>query len=98
MDASGSNRAGSTASRETSEAEQKLVYNTGGAGAGPVHAKVEGTAWRTKPSWYIVASQDRTVHPELERFVASEAHGGNHRRGGQQPCSHALQPKSLCWT
>ena len=32
--------------------------------------KVEGTAWRTKPSWYIVASQDRTVHPELERFVA----------------------------
>jgi pimeloyl-ACP methyl ester carboxylesterase len=25
---------------------------------------------RSKPSWYIVANQDRTVHPELERFVA----------------------------
>jgi len=53
------------------EAEQKLVYATQG---GPVTdlftQKVEGTAWRTKPSWYIVASQDRTVHPELERFVA----------------------------
>jgi hypothetical protein len=23
-----------------------------------------------KPSWYIVAAEDRTVHPELERFVA----------------------------
>ena len=32
--------------------------------------RVEGTAWKTKPSWYIVANNDRTVHPELERFVA----------------------------
>ena len=32
--------------------------------------KVEGTAWRTKPSWYIVGKNDRTVHPDLERFVA----------------------------
>ena len=29
-----------------------------------------GTAWRSKPTWYIVARNDRTVHPELERFVA----------------------------
>jgi pimeloyl-ACP methyl ester carboxylesterase len=32
--------------------------------------KMEGTAWRSKPSWYIVAKNDRTVHPDLERFVA----------------------------
>ena len=32
--------------------------------------KVEGTAWKSKPSWYIVASQDRTVHPELQRSAA----------------------------
>jgi pimeloyl-ACP methyl ester carboxylesterase len=32
--------------------------------------KVEGTAWRSKPSWYIVARSDRTVQPELQRFVA----------------------------
>src|SRR5206468_4124538 len=31
---------------------------------------VEGIAWRSKPSWYIVAKNDRTVHPELERFAA----------------------------
>jgi pimeloyl-ACP methyl ester carboxylesterase len=23
-----------------------------------------------KPSWYIVGKNDRTVHPDLERFVA----------------------------
>jgi pimeloyl-ACP methyl ester carboxylesterase len=29
-----------------------------------------GIAWRSKPSWSIVAKQDRTVHPDLERFAA----------------------------
>jgi len=33
-------------------------------------AYVPGTAWKSKPSWYIVATNDRTVQPELERFVA----------------------------
>jgi pimeloyl-ACP methyl ester carboxylesterase len=37
-------------------------------GADYVHA--EGTAWKSKPSWYIVAKNDRTVQPELQRFVA----------------------------
>ena len=32
--------------------------------------RFEGAAWKSKPSWYIVAKNDRTVHPELERFVA----------------------------
>jgi pimeloyl-ACP methyl ester carboxylesterase len=32
--------------------------------------KVEGTAWKSKPSCYIVGKNDRTVHPDLERFVA----------------------------
>ena len=32
--------------------------------------KVEGTAWRTKPSAYIVGAHDHTVNPELERSVA----------------------------
>ena len=29
-----------------------------------------GIAWRTKPSWSIVATEDRTVQPDLERFAA----------------------------
>jgi pimeloyl-ACP methyl ester carboxylesterase len=27
-------------------------------------------AWRSKPSWYAVSQQDRTISPELERFLA----------------------------
>ena len=29
-----------------------------------------GVAWKAKPSWYIVATQDRTVQPDLERYLA----------------------------
>jgi len=53
------------------EAEQKLVLATGAVpDAGLFGQQVPGTAWRTKPSWYIVATNDHTVNPELERFVA----------------------------
>ena len=53
------------------EGEQKLVYATQGAPVADLfNQKVEGTAWKTKPSWCIVASQDRTVNPELQRFAA----------------------------
>jgi pimeloyl-ACP methyl ester carboxylesterase len=56
---------------DLSEQEQKLVWATHiPPDAGLFNAKVDGTAWRSKPSWYIVANNDRTVHPELERFAA----------------------------
>src|SRR3974390_1356255 len=53
------------------EEEQKLIWATQGAPTADLfNQKVEGTAWRSKPSWYIVASKDHTIQPELERFVA----------------------------
>jgi pimeloyl-ACP methyl ester carboxylesterase len=53
------------------EAEQKLVWATQSVPVPDLFTqKVEGTAWKTKPSWYIVGKNDRTVHPDLERFVA----------------------------
>jgi pimeloyl-ACP methyl ester carboxylesterase len=27
-------------------------------------------AWRTKPSWYAVSTEDRTINPDLQRFMA----------------------------
>jgi pimeloyl-ACP methyl ester carboxylesterase len=53
------------------EAEQKVVWATQTAPVPDLFTqKVDGVAWRSKPSWYIVAKNDRTVHPDLERFVA----------------------------
>jgi pimeloyl-ACP methyl ester carboxylesterase len=56
---------------DLSEEEKRLVWATHfGPAANLFNAKVGGTAWRSKPSWYIVAKNDRTVHPDMERFVA----------------------------
>jgi pimeloyl-ACP methyl ester carboxylesterase len=56
---------------DLSEAEQKLVYATQGAPVADLfNQKVEGAAWKSKPSWYVLASQDQTVHPDLQRFAS----------------------------
>ena len=53
------------------EAEQKLVWATQAVPVPDLFTqKADGVAWRSKPSWYVVAAEDHTVHPELERFVA----------------------------
>lgn len=53
------------------EQQQKLVWATHFAPAADLFTqKVDGVAWKSKPSSYIVATEDRTVQPELERFVA----------------------------
>jgi pimeloyl-ACP methyl ester carboxylesterase len=56
---------------DLSTAEQKLVYATQGAPLTDLFTQpVRGAAWKKKPTFYIVGTEDRTVHPELERFVA----------------------------
>lgn len=37
-------------------------------------AKTTVAAWRDKPDWYAVSTQDRTINPELERFMAKRMH------------------------
>ncbi|TIV98532.1 MAG: alpha/beta hydrolase [Mesorhizobium sp.] len=56
------------------EDEQKLVWAT----HFPLHADLFNeqkltagqVAWRSKPSWYVLATKDHTVHPELQRWVS----------------------------
>jgi pimeloyl-ACP methyl ester carboxylesterase len=56
---------------DLSEQEQKMVWAAHIAPAADLFdQKIEGTAWRSKPSWYVVATKDRTVQPALQRFVA----------------------------
>jgi pimeloyl-ACP methyl ester carboxylesterase len=56
---------------DLSEQEQKLVWATQGVPRPDLfEAKAGGTAWKSKPSWYIIGKNDHTVHPDLERFFA----------------------------
>jgi pimeloyl-ACP methyl ester carboxylesterase len=56
---------------DLSEQEQKAVWATHFAPAADLFdQKVPGTAWKTKPSWFVRATKDHTVHPDLQQFVA----------------------------
>ena len=53
------------------EAKAKVLY----ACQWPFHkallnGKTTHAAWRSKPSWYAVSTEDRTINPDLERFMA----------------------------
>jgi pimeloyl-ACP methyl ester carboxylesterase len=56
---------------DLSEQEQRLLWATHYAPAADLFSRnAPGVAWKSKPSAYVVATQDRTVHPDLERFLA----------------------------
>src|SRR5215813_3694749 len=53
------------------EAQAKVLY----AVQEPFHkalltGKTEHAAWRSKPSFYAVSTEDRTIDPDLQRFMA----------------------------
>jgi pimeloyl-ACP methyl ester carboxylesterase len=54
------------------EAKARLLY----AEQEPFHkallsGKTTHAAWRSKPSYYAVSTEDRTINPDLERFMAN---------------------------
>jgi pimeloyl-ACP methyl ester carboxylesterase len=53
------------------EQEQKVVWATHYPPAADLfEQKLDAIAWKSKPSWYIVAKADRAVHTDLQRFLA----------------------------
>lgn len=57
---------------DLSDEEQKLVYATQSAPVSDLFLQnCAGTAWQSKPSWYVLATQDQTVNPELQRFLST---------------------------
>jgi pimeloyl-ACP methyl ester carboxylesterase len=35
--------------------------------------RASAAAWRTLPSWYLLAADDRVIHPDAQRFMAQRA-------------------------
>jgi pimeloyl-ACP methyl ester carboxylesterase len=59
--------------------EQRVVWATHYAPAADLFSRnAPGVAWKDKPSWYIVATEDRTVQPDLERFFAKRMNATTH--------------------
>src|SRR3981081_3538202 len=48
---------------------------------------ITNPAWKLKPSWYLVATADKTINPDLEGMYAERAPS---HKGGAEGASHAL--------
>ncbi|GAB3942347.1 alpha/beta hydrolase [Spirosoma harenae] len=55
------------------ESERKLMVATQGPQAfTALKEKITKAAWKSKPSWYVVAANDRMINPDLERTLAKK--------------------------
>jgi pimeloyl-ACP methyl ester carboxylesterase len=55
-------------------------------GVGALSGTISNPAWRTKPSWYLVPTEDKMIPPAAQRFMS--------KRAGstvvEEPGSHAI--------
>ena len=58
-------------------------------------ATITMAAWRTKPSWMVVAGSDRTINPELERWYAKRAHSHTVEVAGASHSVYVSHPKEV---
>jgi pimeloyl-ACP methyl ester carboxylesterase len=57
--------------RDLEPGRARTLYAVQGRGADALPTgRTTAAAWRTKPCWYQVSTEDRTINPELERFLA----------------------------
>jgi pimeloyl-ACP methyl ester carboxylesterase len=57
--------------QDLSSSEKQVLAATQGPTSGSVFAApMSDAAWRHKPSWYVVAENDRMINPDYERFAA----------------------------
>jgi pimeloyl-ACP methyl ester carboxylesterase len=54
---------------DPSKAREMFAVQGRGADALP-GTRTTTAAWRVKPTWYQVSTEDRTINPDLERFLA----------------------------
>jgi pimeloyl-ACP methyl ester carboxylesterase len=52
-------------------------------------------AWRSKPSWMLVAADDKIIHPDLERFYAKRAHSHVAEAAGASHSVYESRPKQV---
>jgi pimeloyl-ACP methyl ester carboxylesterase len=50
--------------------KQKLFVTQGPIGGAALGSPVDAPAWRSKPNWFVVASNDRVISPQLEQAEA----------------------------
>jgi pimeloyl-ACP methyl ester carboxylesterase len=63
--------------------------------AGNFKAVITTAAWRSKPSWMLVAAADRTINPDLERWYAARAKSHKVEVSGASHSVYVSRPKEV---
>src|SRR5271155_791741 len=58
-------------------------------------AVITTAAWRSKPSWMVVAGSDRTISPDLERWYAARANSHKVEVSGASHSVYVSHPKEV---
>jgi pimeloyl-ACP methyl ester carboxylesterase len=58
-------------------------------------AVITTPAWKSKPSWMLVATKDRTINPDLERWYAERANSHKVEVSGASHAVYVSRPKEV---
>ncbi len=58
-------------------------------------AVITTAAWRSKPSWMLVAAADRTINPDLQRWYATRANSHKVEVAGASHAVYVSRPKQV---
>jgi pimeloyl-ACP methyl ester carboxylesterase len=58
-------------------------------------AVITTAAWKSKPSWMLVAAKDRTINPDLERWYATRANSHKVEVSGASHAVYVSRPKEV---
>jgi pimeloyl-ACP methyl ester carboxylesterase len=76
-----------------------VAHSYGGAvvlnAADNFKAVITTPAWRSKPSWVLVAAKDRTINPDLERWYAARANSHKVEVSGASHAVYISKPKEV---
>jgi pimeloyl-ACP methyl ester carboxylesterase len=59
------------------------------------NAVITTPAWRSKPSWMLVATKDRTINPDLQRWYAARAKSHKVEVEGASHVVYISRPKDV---
>jgi pimeloyl-ACP methyl ester carboxylesterase len=72
------------------EARSQVVINDAN-----FHGVITTPAWRSKPSWMMVATKDRIINPDLERWYAARANSHKVEAVGASHSVYVSRPKEV---
>ena len=58
-------------------------------------AAIPTAAWKSRPSWMLVAGKDRTINPDLERWYAARAKSHTVEVAGTTHSVYISKPKEV---